>query len=176
MAFRDGVEPATALILTLEMDGESFAHLDRLRRRHYPPERNLTPAHIALFYALPVDKAREIKALLVSTAERERPIEATITEVRALESGVAGFILSPRLMALRGRLAVEWEPWLGDRDAMRFQPHVTLAPATSDAEARRLVGEIGAELRLSRILGAGLHLWRYRGGPWEDERLFRFRG
>ena len=58
-----GGEPAS-LVLTLEMDGESFAALDALRRRYYAPERNLVPAHVTLFHRLPAERSREIKALL----------------------------------------------------------------------------------------------------------------
>ena len=48
---RDEQQPP--LILTLALDGATFAPLDALRRPHFPPERNLVPAHLTLFHALP---------------------------------------------------------------------------------------------------------------------------
>jgi 2'-5' RNA ligase len=169
-----GAAAATSLILTLELDGESFAQLDRLRRRYYAPERNLVPAHVTLFHALPNERAREISAFLGSVAAGQRRIEVAVGDVRPLEGGVAVFLHSPQLAALRAALAREWEPWLTDQDRLGFRPHVTLGSAAGEAEARRLAREVSASLRLRRLVGEGLHLWRYRGGPWQDVRLFRF--
>ena len=67
------------------------------------------------------------------------------------------------------------EPWLGEQDRARFQPHVTIQTTLNEAEARRTRQEIAATFRPPRIRGIGLHLWRYRDGAWESERLFRFR-
>src|SRR5262245_10736097 len=39
-------------ILTAELDADSFAWLDSLRRNHFSPERNLLPAHLTLFHRL----------------------------------------------------------------------------------------------------------------------------
>ena len=79
------------------MDGEAFAALDALRRRYYAPERNLVPAHVTLFYRLPGERSREIKALLAQMASAQRPIEIPAGEVRAMERGVAIFLHSPQL-------------------------------------------------------------------------------
>jgi hypothetical protein len=163
-------------VLTLEMDGEAFAALDALRRRYYAPERNLVPVHITLFYRLPGERVCEIGALLNRVAGSQRLIEILPGVVRATESGVGVFFESPRLASLRAELADEWEPWLEDVDRMRFQPHVTIQTTLGEAEARRTRQAIVATARPPRIRGVGLHLWRYRDGPWESERLFRFRG
>ena len=163
------------LVLTLEMDGESFAALDALRRSYYAPERNLVPAHMTLFYRLPAERSREVKALLGKTASKQHPIEIPAGEARAMENGVAIFIHSPQINALRDELAREWWPWLDDQDKAGFRPHVTIQTTQSDAEARRTLQAIRASFRPQRIRGIGLHLWRYRDGPWEHEQLFRFR-
>jgi 2'-5' RNA ligase len=162
-------------VLTLEMDGESFARLDDLRRCYTPPERNLVPAHVTLFHRLPGEHAREIKALLAEVAKSEKPMEIAVGEVKAMERGVAVFLQSPQLSALRDALAAEWWPWLSDQDQAGFRPHVTLQNNVSPGEASRTKASAAAELRLKRIRGVGLHLWRYREGRWESERLFRFR-
>lgn len=163
------------LVLTLEMDGESFAYLDALRRRFYPPERNLVPAHVTLFHRLPAEHGREIKALLAQVAAGQRPIEVATRGVKAMERGVAILLDAPQLHQLRDTLAGEWWPWLGDQDRAGFRPHVTIQNSVSTGEAHRTRVALAAELRLSRIRGVGLHLWRYRDGRWEDVRLFLFR-
>jgi hypothetical protein len=162
-------------VLTLEMDGESFAALDALRRRHYAPERNLVPAHVTLFHRLPGERSREIKALLAQTAAAQKPIEILPGEAKPMENGAAIFLRSPQLGALRDELAREWWPWLEDADRRGFQPHVTIQTTESDAEARRTVQAVRATFRPKPIKGVGLHLWRYKAGAWEHEQLFRFR-
>ena len=49
-AAEDGHDP---LILTLMLDAGTQAWLEALRRAHFPPGRNLVPAHVTLFHALP---------------------------------------------------------------------------------------------------------------------------
>jgi hypothetical protein len=39
-------------ILTAEMDDDSFAWLNGLRRAHFPVERNFLPAHLTVFHRL----------------------------------------------------------------------------------------------------------------------------
>jgi 2'-5' RNA ligase len=166
---------AAPFVLTLEMDGESFACFDTLRRRYYPPERNLVPAHVTLFYNLPSGHAREIKALLSEVAADTKPMEIAVGEVKALERGVAILLHAPQLHRLRRTLAEEWRPWLTDQDKAGFQPHITVQNNVGAGEAYRTQKAVAAELRLSRMRGLGLHLWRYRDGRWDSDRLFRFR-
>jgi 2'-5' RNA ligase len=166
---------AEALILTLEIDGETFGRLDALRRRFYPPERNRVPAHVTLFYRLPPERKREIAAFLRDIAAGQKPLDIALSAPKPMERGVALFLVSPQLHALRERLAAEWWPWLGEEDRRAFRPHVTLAHGVSDAEARRTEREI-APLSPPRLRGLGLHLWRYRNdGAWQDLQLHRFR-
>jgi hypothetical protein len=167
-----GDEP---FILTLEMDGEAFAALDALRRRYYAPERNLVPAHITLFRALPAERGREIRELLAQVASAQKAIEIPPGELKAMENGVAIFLHSPQLGALHGELAREWSPWLGDQHRAGFRPHVTIQTTLEEAEAHRTRRAIAATFRTPRIKGVGLHIWRYRDGPWESDRVFRFR-
>ena len=75
MAARSDLATGPApFVLTLEMDGESFAALDALRRRYYTPERNLVPAHVTLFHRLPGERSREITAFLARAVAEQKPI------------------------------------------------------------------------------------------------------
>jgi 2'-5' RNA ligase len=175
MATADDLRPAVSLVLTLEMDGESFAAFDGLRRRYYPPGRNIVPAHVTLFHRLPGDRSREIKAYLKQVAASQRPIEISAIEPKITERGVAIFLQSSQLHALRDDLAREWWPWLADQDQTGFRPHVTIQANVSESEAGRTLREIRSTFRAPKIRGIGLHLWRYRDGPWQSDQLFRFR-
>ena len=162
-------------VLTLELDGESFSRFNELRRTHYAPERNLVPAHVTLFHRLPGDHSREIKALLVDIAAKRKRFAISAGEVKMLERGVAVFLYAPQLQALREELAAEWRPFLTDEDCHGFRPHVTIANNIFPGEAQRIRQGIAASSLPRRIEAVGLHLWRYRDGPWEHEQLFRFR-
>ena len=64
-----GGDDRDPLILTLMLDEGTQAWLDALRRAQFPPERNLVPAHVTLFHALP---GGELDAVLVALAEECR--------------------------------------------------------------------------------------------------------
>jgi 2'-5' RNA ligase len=162
-------------VLTAELDSDSFGRFNDLRRRFYAPERNQVPAHVTLFHHLPRAHSREIRALLKQVAANQPAIELTVAEVKTIGTGVAVFLRSPRLNALRDSLAAEWRPWLTGQDQAGFRPHVTIQNKVGEAEARATQREVAATLSISRLRCVGLHLWRYRNGPWEDAQLFRFR-
>jgi 2'-5' RNA ligase len=165
-------DKAAPFVLTLEMDGEAFARLDALRKLHFPPDRNLVPAHVTLFHQLPGDRAREIKAMLREAVTGLPIIDVQATEVKFLGQGVGISLRSPQLLALREALGAEWWPWLNEQDRAGYRPHVTLQNKVSAAEARRTHQSVAATFRPFVIRGLGLHLWRYLGGPWEDVQLF----
>jgi 2'-5' RNA ligase len=175
MASGDGVAAPAPFVLTLEMDGASFAKLDELRRRHYPPERNVVPAHVTLFHQLPGDRAREVKAMLRAVAMTRSAFDVEATEVKAMGQGVGLALRSPQLHALRDELAAEWAPWLTAQDRAGYRPHVTIQNKVDAAEARLTQQTVAASFRPFAIRALGVHLWRYLGGPWEDVQLFRFR-
>jgi hypothetical protein len=176
MAAGDGLTRMPgSLILTLEMDGEAFAALQALRRKYYAPERNIVPAHVTMFGRLPAERNREIKAFLTQVASAQRVIELPPGEVRVTDQGVAIFFHSAQLSALHQSLAKEWGPWLEDEDRRGFQPHVTIQTTLDEKESRRTRQMVVATFRPTPVRGVGLHLWRYRDGPWDSERLFRFR-
>ena len=166
-------DAAQPLILTLALDGEAFAFFDRLRREHFPPERNVVPAHITLFHALPGEERAAIGSLL-DLACRRKPFPVEVTGLRFTGRGVAFALESSALQSLRRELASEWSPWLTPQDNQRFQPHVTIQNKVASEEARALHRRLSAEFRPFAFHGEGLILWRYLGGPWERVRLFRF--
>ena len=166
---------AAPFVLTAELDGESFSRLNELRRRYYAPERNRVPAHVTLFHHLPGEHGRDIKALLRQVSAGQHSLDIAVTEVKFIGTGVAVFLRSPQLSALRDTLAREWWPWLTDQDQVGFRPHVTIQNKVAEAEARQTQRAVAATLHLPKVRGVGLHLWRYRNGPWEDVQLFRFR-
>jgi hypothetical protein len=74
---------------------------------------------------------------------------------------------------LRDELAREFRPWLAGEDS--FRPHITIQNNVGPEEAQRTRRELAASVLPRRLTGVGLHLWRYRDGPWEDVQLVRFR-
>ena len=155
------------LILTLRMDERAFAYLDGLRRRHFPPERNLIPAHLTLFHKLPGEEEDAITADLAGACRDTAPMLLTVGGLRSLGRGVALTVQPGGLDGVRRRLALSWAAWLGAQDRQRFQPHVTLQNKVAPDQARTLMADLAAGFAPFTITGQGFLLWRYLGGPWD---------
>ena len=168
------IDPAP-LILTLKLDASGFARLDALRRAHFPPAINHLRAHLTLFHHLPGQRLGEVCEALAAAADRA-PFPLGFPGVRSLGRGVAAEVVSAGLLGLRAELAARFRPHLTPQDAQGFRPHVTLQNKVSPETARGLKAELEAGWSAWEGRGEGLLLHRYRGGPWEAEAEFPFRG
>jgi hypothetical protein len=164
------------LILTLALDAPSFAFFEALRSRHFPPERNFIPAHVTLFHALPGAELDNVETVLDQSCRDESRMHLDVVALRFLGRGVAYTLRSEPLSRLHAALAARWQAWLTAQDRHKLQPHVTVQNKVAPEAARALLAELQAEFRPFTIVGEGLRLWRYRGGPWDPVRTFRFDG
>lgn len=166
---------AGALIVTAELADADFAWLDRLRRAHFPPERNQLPAHLTMFHALPPSEEREVRRSLSRLAS-EPPPRASVEGLMDLGGGVAFRVVSVELDAIRCELAADFRGLLSAQDSGGWRPHVTIQNKVPPKDARALLARLGREFRpvALRISGLGLH--RYLGGPWERLETYSFRG
>lgn len=167
---------ARPLILTAEMDAASFGWLDGLRREHFPPERNVVPAHLTLFHALPGDGLQDVCAALHRAAASSPVLEARTAGVRFLGRGVAYDIRSPTLERLRARLQHHWAERLTPQDRAPFRPHVTIQNKVEPARARALHERLQHDFQPFDVRIEALRLWRYLGGPWAAEGRFPLTG
>lgn len=164
------------LILTLMLDGDARNWLDALRRAHFPPERNLVPAHVTLFHALPGPELDLVLAALAEECGSTAPSGVRIGPPRFLGRGVALAIEAPVVSALRARLAARWLDRLSPQDRQGWRPHATVQNKVTAERARALHAELAASLAPREGRAEGLLLWRYRGGPWEAAGRFAFTG
>jgi len=166
---------AGALIVTAEMGGEDQAWLDRMRRTHFPPERNVLAAHLTMFHALPPSLESEVRHRLAAAAKQPPP-RAKIAGLMDLGGGVAFRVVSDDLDAIRAELADAFLGSLTAQDGQGWRPHVTIQNKVPTKVARALLQELRRTFapRSLAIKGFGLH--RYLGGPWESLATFSFRG
>src|SRR3954451_8080319 len=163
------------LILTLALDASSTALFEALRQEHFPPERNLVPAHLTLFHHLPGDRLADIAAETAAACRYRAAFPAEVTGLRFLGRGVAYTVESAELTTLRSSLARAWAPWLTPQDRQPFRPHVTVQNKAAPAEARALLDLLSAGFaRFPPVRAEGLLLWRYLGGPWEGVVRYPF--
>jgi 2'-5' RNA ligase len=162
------------LILTLKLEQPAFERLDALRRAHFPPERNVIPAHLTLFHALPGDQETAIRETLRSLCATTPVLRLRFPTLRLLGRGVAVGVESPELIPLRRQLASLWSGWLSAQDRQGFRPHITVQNKVTAEQARELYAALVAGWQPFEVAGEGLLLWRYLGGPWErvDEQRF----
>jgi hypothetical protein len=163
------------IIVTALLGRADFAWADGLRRAHFPPDRNLIPAHLTLFHHLPPSALAEVAARLKRLCAGPPPA-ARLTEVMLLGRGVAFRVDSPDLMAMRDELADAFTGLLTPQDQVRPRLHITVQNKVSPQEAKALAAQLRADFRSRPLAIAGLAAWRYRGGPWESAMQAMFRG
>ncbi|HEY8560822.1 MAG TPA: 2'-5' RNA ligase family protein [Pyrinomonadaceae bacterium] len=163
------------LILTAKMDRETFEFFDRLRRAHFPRERNHLAAHVTLFHHLPGERREEIEAQLETVAARQAGIDLHFSDLKFIGRGTIAAINSPPLIALRDALARRWSADLTRQDAQKFAPHVTIQNKTDPEKARLLYENLSAAWKPRAGTAIALELWHYRDGPWQLAREFDFR-
>ncbi|WP_375757816.1 2'-5' RNA ligase family protein [Corallococcus exercitus] len=163
------------LLVTAEMEPETFARLDGLRRRYFPPERNVIPAHVSLFHHLPASEQDAVEAALEVVTEWPAPT-LRFTKPRSLGRGMAVDVEAPGLAPVHRELSRAFAEWLTPQDRQPFRPHVTLMNKASVEEAKAALAELGAGWASFESPAPALLLWRYLGGPWELVRRFPFTG
>lgn len=166
---------AGPLIVTAELAPPDQAWLDRLRRAHFPPERNQLAAHLTMFHALPPSMESEARHRLAEEA-RAAPPPATIAGLMNLGAGVAFRVVSEELDRIRESLADGIHGMLSAQDSGGWRPHVTVQNKVKASEAKALLERLEVEFRPVPLRIAGLGLHRYLGGPWEKLVTYPFRG
>ena len=162
------------IIVTALLGASDFAWADSLRRAHFPPERNLVPAHITLFHHLPPAVADELREQL--KAETRAPVPAArLSGLKHLGEGVAYRIDSPELEDIRERLADHFAGLLIPQDLAAWRPHITVQNKVTPKQAKALLTDLEATFVPRPLKIAGLASWWYRGGPWEPLSEHRFR-
>lgn len=162
------------IIVTALLGASDFAWADGLRRAHFPPDRNLVPAHITLFHHLPPSVAPELRDRLKAETRAPAP-PARLSGLRHLGEGVAYQVDSPELKAIRDRLADHFAGLLIPQDLAAWRPHITVQNKVTAKAAKALLGELEASFAPRPLKIAGLASWWYRGGPWEALSEHRFR-
>jgi 2'-5' RNA ligase len=154
-------------------DGDN-GWLQKLRRLHYPAERNRVPAHLTLLRQLPPSAEAEL-ATRLARATAAPPPRAAVTGILDLDEGTALRVESDELQALREELVEAFHGLLTAQDLGPWAPHVTIQNKVSRREARALQAQLRASFRPRPLAIKGLAAWRYLDGPWEPVRTWTFR-
>jgi 2'-5' RNA ligase len=163
------------LILTAHIDEADLEPFDYLRRKHFPPERNVLKAHVTMFHRLPGEYRERIVEALTHVAGEAAQVTAAVSGLRHLGAGVAFTIASPELEAIRAELKTRFLRWLGPQDMQVWQPHITIQNKVSQATANSLYDELAHAFHPQPIRITGLDLWKYLGDPWQLETAMPFR-
>lgn len=170
------VSAPAPIIVTAALDEGAFAWFDDLRRTHFPPERNVVPAHLTLFHALPGDQEETLGETLKAAASRTQALTISVRGPWSLGRGVAYRIASPPLEALRAELANAFAPHLTRQDAAPWRPHITVQNKVDPDAAKQLLQKLQHDFEPFDIVAEGLLVWRYLGGPWEPLARLAFEG
>ena len=162
------------MIVTLGFDSASFARLEPLRERYFPPERNFIPVHVTLFQQLPDIALPRLLTDLAMEASKTPALDFTATGIRDFGGGAAVEVDCPPAQGLQARLRRAWGDILTRSDDRGRHLHVTVQNKVDRETARAAQAEMRAGFspwkgRFDRLL-----LWYYRGGPWERAGTFPF--
>ena len=163
-------------VVTVLLDAASQERFEALRREHFPPGRNVVPAHVSVFHHLPPGDETPDAVREVLDALAPHPSVMSVTGVRSLGRGVAYTLEAPGVAPVRAALVQHFEGDLTPQDRQPWRPHVTVQNKVTPEAARALLARLGAGFTPFEVVAEGLLLWRYRGGPWELERSLPFDG
>ncbi|MDT3401745.1 2'-5' RNA ligase family protein [Mucilaginibacter terrae] len=163
------------LILTLMLDGESQQYFNKLRKAHFPPERNYLDAHLTLFHHLPANEVQVIKDIELAAANQPF-LQLQVSGIKSIGNGVAFNIESPQLKQLHNYLQQLWLEWLISQDKQKLWPHITIQNKVAPDVAMLLKAQLEQGFKPFAINGLGLALYEYHGGPWKFVQEFRFSG
>ncbi|AYD05169.1 2'-5' RNA ligase family protein [Neorhizobium sp. NCHU2750] len=155
------------LILTARIAKEDIEPFDRLRKAHFPPDRNFLGAHLTMFHRLPGEFRERIGETLTAVAAQAGMFEAEVSGLRHLGAGVAYVITAPALHHVPAALKAEFVAWLGSQDMQKWQPHITVQNKVARMKADALHRDLSDGFRPRTIRIIGLDLWDYLDGPWQ---------
>lgn len=162
------------LVLTLKLDRATFERFNHLRQQYFPPAKNIVPAHITLFHALPGEQEATIQSDLQKVCAIASPLLLQFPKLRFLGRGVAVEVDCPELVSLRQQFAQTWRNWLTRQDRQGYRSHLTIQNKAPEAEARLLYEQLTARWQPCHGSGDGLLLWHYEGGRWSLANEFLF--
>lgn len=162
------------IIVAAVIASPEFEWLDGLRRAHFPPDRNLLPAHLTLFHHLPPSALNELRRLLSRETQNVPAPSARLVGLISLGRGVAFRVQSRALAAIRDRIADTFSAQLIPQDRAGWRPHVTIQNKVTAEAAKALRLELERDFRPRPIGIAGLATYVYRDGPWEPIGSFAF--
>ncbi|MET0220860.1 MAG: 2'-5' RNA ligase family protein [Tardiphaga sp.] len=161
---------APTYILTAEMDADSFAWLDGLRRRHFPKARNVLSAHLTMFHRLSTAQIELLAGIDLPSA----PLDLHFDGPVFLGAGVAIRVRSQGLDGLRQDVRSRMADALSRQDAQTWKSHVTVQNKVTPDVARTLYRTLEQDFTARRGHAAALLVWEYLGGPWKLERRLPF--
>jgi hypothetical protein len=165
---------AQPLILTVKFEESAFKLFDRLRKQHFPPERNFIPAHITLFHHLPGERESSVRQTLQQICAETEIFLLEFTKPLFLGKGTAIEIYSPRLASLRQKLAAAFFDYLTAQDKQKPRPHITVQNKVAPEPARELYNQFVNDWQPFAANAEGLLLWEYQNGPWSFLDEFAF--
>lgn len=164
---------AEPLVVTVRLDSTSQKRFQDLRDRYFPADRNIVPAHISMYHALPPHQVDRISADLKEATNIEA-FTLRIAQVVSIGRGVMYGIESPELLKLHQELSAKWIEWLIPQDRQKYKPHIVVQNKVEPSIARETYTKLSEEFSPSEAMAESVVLWLYRGGPWEELYQFPF--
>jgi hypothetical protein len=159
-------------VVTLRMDEVSFARLDVLRTRYFPPDINSLSAHLTLFYALTDEQVSRLPAAGTGLVDGSIPLQ--FVRPILIGHGVAIEVAGGELSDLHVRLTEVLGHGLTRQDRQPFRPHVTIQNKVTREAAKVTFSGVAHGFSPWAGHGIGLDVWRYLGGQLAPQLQLSF--
>ena len=173
---RGDVRIANPFILTAKLPDDIHSWADKLRKAHFPPERNFLHAHVTLFHAFAPSLLEELKSYLPQVAKEFAAPRGEITGLMNLGGGTAIRLNAPDLLEIRRVISDRFHGTLTQQDLHEPRPHITIQNKVKKEAAQALQAELGPQIEQRAFTFPALELHLYQGGPWDFVKAFPFRG
>jgi hypothetical protein len=168
--------PPAPFIVTAELPPDVLAWADRLRRAHYPPDRNKLEAHVTLFHSFAPSLREELHGVLARIVGEYAPPSAWLDGIMKLGGGTALAIESSGMLNVREQIAEHFHGALTAQDMHPPRLHITIQNKVTLHEARSLQDALREVLQPRKFAFRGLGLHLYRETHWEALGRWSFRG
>lgn len=164
---------AVPLLIAAQLPPDILDWADRLRRAHFPPERNRLKAHVTLFHGLPPSVGPELRQLLGELSRHSAP-QARISGLMKLARGTAIAIESSEMVDLHGIIQDRMHGLTTPQDAQPLRLHITIQNKVSPGEAKALQDRLGPVLEHRAFQFRGFELFAYEQGFWRPLKVYPF--
>jgi hypothetical protein len=160
------------LIVTLELDKESKAYFNSMRKSYFPNHANYLDAHLTLFHHLPSNNHFILDTL--QGFAHKTCFQLIVSHLVNFKNGIAFNLQSATLNEMHAAMQQAFDPFLKKHDKKPLWSHITIQNNVTAFKAQRTLELLGQDFQPFEVIATGISVWHYIGGPWRPYMFIPF--